>query len=147
MGYQYVLGQVEVTSYITPLNPYSVLYQVPEPAITEVGPVSGEVEVSPKVQSQLVQTLVTGITVCNHDDNQQYVYMRLTAGGGSDPDDSFYLHLATALPVGTTKILNHGLVLSSGDFVSVTAWGGFGGSVNTDYTLFGVETTSLTGPS
>ena len=76
MGYQYVLGQVEVTSYITPLNPYSVLYQVPEPAITEVGPVSGEVEVSPKVQSQLVQTLVTGITVCNHDDNQQYVYMR-----------------------------------------------------------------------
>jgi len=148
MGERYILGNVQVSSYITPLNPYSVLYQVPEPGVTEVGPVAGEVEVSPKSQSQLVQTLVTGITVCNTEPTfQQYVYMRLTPGGGTDPDDSFLLHQADDMPVGHTWILNHGLVLNSGDFVSVTAWGGYGGTIATHFTLFGVETTMHTGPS
>ena len=151
MSVRYILGQLQITSFIGATDPYTVLYEVPEPAIGEVGPGGSEVEFSPKAQSQLVQTLVTGITICNFNDsvttNVQYILMRLTPGGGTEPDDSHYLHLIDDLAVGTTWIINHGLVLGPGDRISVTAWGGLGGVVRSHFTLFGVETTSYTGPS
>ena len=140
------MAQLQVTSYTVVSGAIEAFYEVPSAATTEVGPGGTEVEVSPKAQSSLVQTLVTGITICNVAGITQWITIRLTPAGGTEPADSYYINYFQVLAAETSWIFNHGLVLSPGDSISVTAWGG-SSTVNSHFTLFGVETSSGTGPN
>ena len=129
-----ILAQLPISSYNAS---YDDLYDVPLPAATTVG----SVEVEPKASSVLVETLVTSLVVCNRSAAVQLVKARLVS---SDSTVS-QLEWFSSVAVGGTNIKNLGLVLTPGDKLTVLVFSF--GSILTDFTLFGVETTSGSGPN
>jgi len=131
-----ILGQLQVTVFVD-LNTYYDLYEVPLPASKSIG----DVEVSPKATSILTRTLVTSLVACNRSAAVQSLRSKLVAANG----DETQLHGLSNVPVGGTDIFNLGFVLSPGDKIEVLSFSF--GAVDLHLTMFGVETTSSSGPN
>ena len=134
-----ILGQVSQSG--TDTFAYETLYQVPSPAAVTVG----AVEVAPKATSQLVQTLVTSIYVVNKL-NATFTWLQLQSG--EDGSSAYQLLSFNSTDANETKMLSLGLTLSSGDILRCLTWGFLSNPpYEVDWTCFGVETVSGSGPS
>lgn len=134
-----ILGQVSFIG--TVVRPgYETLYEVPSASAVVVG----NAEVAPKATSQIVQTLVTNIYVCNKGGVQCFTSLTLQSGEAGSTEFKF-MDFGTVLAK-ETKVLSLGLTLSTGDVITCEGSGVFGTAYDVDFTCFGVETTSGSGP-
>lgn len=145
MQTRHILSQVKLEVESPDLSsPWTTIYTVPVASALSVGSVS----VSPKASSQLFESVVTKIVVCNRSSTiQTWWLLRLTSGVvGSSP---FYLVRFKNLPVGVTDVASYNLALSSGDKLEVQALTPFASLVpiDVDVTVFGMEMVSGSGPS
>ena len=121
------------------------IYEVPSAASTDVG----AVEVAPKVTSTLVQTLATSLIVCNVDRTAS----GYSAGeiwlyfiSGDTPAVTTALFWEVAMAARETRVFNLGIPMSVGEKLWVKSRTGVA-TVQYDWTLTGIETTTGGGPS
>ena len=106
------------------------LYRVPLADSTEVG----DVDVAPKATSQVVQSVVSSLIVCNTDNLSGTISV---ATIGSLTTSIFY---KVSMDARETKVFNVGVTLSAGDYFWIASTRGY------DWSLMGIETTEGTGP-